>query len=111
MLKFLIDNLDERVLLISLRDEEESAKQTLAEILKNQLSDKGSKWNDVAGVVERDTGYYYELQGVVEDAVECGVQAACGIMQPLDGEPEKTKNHEDGDFSYFCDNPYCRCRQ
>lgn len=43
-------------------------------------------WNDVAGVTERGTGYYYELQGIVEDAVECGAQAALGVREPLESE-------------------------
>jgi hypothetical protein len=44
------------------------------------------KWNDVAGVVEKSSGYYYELQSVVEDSVEIGAQAACGTHEQLDGE-------------------------
>jgi len=44
------------------------------------------KWNDVAGVVEKDTSYYYELQAVIEDAVECGAQAASGTEELLESE-------------------------
>jgi len=40
-------------------------------------------WNNVTGLVVEHTGYYYELQGLIEDAVECGVQAALGIYGPL----------------------------
>ena len=43
-------------------------------------------WNDVSGAVVKATGTYYELQSVIEDAVECGAQAACGVNYPLDGE-------------------------
>lgn len=41
------------------------------------------KWNDVTGVFNRDTSWYYEIQGVIEDAVECGAQAATGIHELL----------------------------
>lgn len=34
------------------------------------------RWNDVSGVFQRHTGYYYEIQGVVEDAVHIGIQMA-----------------------------------
>jgi len=34
------------------------------------------KWNDVTGFVQKHTGYYYEIQGVVEDAVHIGIQMA-----------------------------------
>ena len=43
-------------------------------------------WNDVTGVFKRGTGYYYEIQGVIEDAVKCGAQAACGVMEKLPSE-------------------------
>lgn len=45
-------------------------------------------WNDVSGLVAKHTGYYYELQAVIEDAVHCGVQAACGDFKKLDSEQE-----------------------
>ena len=31
------------------------------------------KWNDVTGFVEPNTGYYYELQSVIKDAVHIGI--------------------------------------
>lgn len=34
------------------------------------------KWNDVTGFVTKHTGYYYELQGLMEDAVHIGIQMA-----------------------------------
>lgn len=43
-------------------------------------------WNDVAGVVEKETGYYYELQAVIEDAVHCGAQAATKDFKKLKSE-------------------------
>ena len=44
------------------------------------------KWNDTTGAVAKFSSWYYELQGVVEDAVHCGVQQALGVHKPLDGE-------------------------
>jgi hypothetical protein len=44
------------------------------------------KWNDITGFVQKGTGYYYELQACIEDAVECGVQAALGVDEPLESE-------------------------
>lgn len=44
------------------------------------------KWNEVTGFVEKGTGYYYELQSVIEDAVHCGVQAKTGDYKKLDSE-------------------------
>lgn len=34
------------------------------------------KWNDVTGFVPDDTGYYYELQSIIKDAVHIGIQMA-----------------------------------
>jgi hypothetical protein len=42
------------------------------------------KWNDVSGFVEKGCGYYYELMGLIEDAVHCGAQAACGDFRTLE---------------------------
>ncbi len=43
-------------------------------------------WNDVTGVLPKHSSYYYEVQGLMEDAVECGAQAATGDHRKLDGE-------------------------
>jgi KaiC/GvpD/RAD55 family RecA-like ATPase len=64
MLRFLEENPDERALLISLRDEEDSAKQTLAEILTNQLSDDGRSWENVGGDLKKARQY---LEGYLDD--------------------------------------------
>lgn len=32
------------------------------------------KWNDVTGFVEEHTGYYYELQALIKEAVHIGIQ-------------------------------------
>jgi len=39
---------------------------------------KLDEWNDVTGFVKKHTGYYYELQGVIEDAVKIGIKSALG---------------------------------
>jgi hypothetical protein len=46
------------------------------------------KWNDVTGCADPGTSRYYELQGCIEDAVECGAQAASGVHELLDSEKE-----------------------
>ena len=38
----------------------------------NQLD----KWNEVACIVEQHTGYYYELQQLIKEAVHIGIQMA-----------------------------------
>lgn len=47
---------------------------------------KLDEWNDVAGVFAKHTGYYYEIQGVIEDAVHCGFQRALDQEGPLPSE-------------------------
>jgi hypothetical protein len=49
------------------------------------------KWNDVTGLVQEHTGYYYELQAVIEDAVHIGIQMA------LNG---KVEYDEDGNIKH-----------
>lgn len=46
------------------------------------------RWLDVTGVIEINTGYYYEMQSIVDDAVHCGAQAATGDYRRIDGEPD-----------------------
>lgn len=36
-------------------------------------------WNDVTGVFPKFTGYYYEILGVIEDAVRVGSMVALGV--------------------------------
>lgn len=43
-------------------------------------------WLETTGVVEQHSGYHSELEGIVEDAVEIGAQAAFGIKEKLDSE-------------------------
>ena len=49
------------------------------------------KWNDVTWFVDEDTGYYYELQGLIQDAVHIGIQMA------ING---KVEYNEDGTIKY-----------
>ena len=44
------------------------------------------KWNDVTGVVDKGSSYYWEIQSVIEDAVHCGAQGATGDFKTLDSE-------------------------
>lgn len=41
------------------------------------------EWNDVTGYFNKGTSYYYEIQGVAEDAVRIGSIIAC---QGLNGD-------------------------
>lgn len=56
--------------------------ETAERIALNQLD----RWNDVAGVVEQHTGYYYELQAVIKDAVHIGIQMAINSKVDFDNE-------------------------
>jgi len=58
------------------------------EFAKRRALNLFDKWNDCTGLVPKFTGYYYELQSVIEDAVECGVQQAAGIHKPLETEKD-----------------------
>lgn len=46
------------------------------------------KWNDVTGVPAKFSSWYYEIQGVIEDAVHCGAQQALGDIKQLESEKE-----------------------
>lgn len=43
-------------------------------------------WNQVTGFVPPGTSCYAEIQSIIEDAVECGAQAATGDFRRLDAE-------------------------
>lgn len=34
------------------------------------------KWNEVTGFVQEHTGYYYEIQALIKEAVHIGIQMA-----------------------------------
>ena len=44
------------------------------------------KWVGITGFVVKHTCYYYELQGLIKDAVHCGIQQALNDFRALDGE-------------------------
>lgn len=44
------------------------------------------EWVDVTGAVVKHTSLYYELQGIIEDSVHCGAQAALGVHEALESE-------------------------
>ncbi len=47
-------------------------------------------WNDVTGCFEKFSGYYYEICGVIEDAVEIGSMVALNVDFTIkDGKPEE----------------------
>jgi hypothetical protein len=48
------------------------------------------KWNDVTGCFPKGTSYYYEIQGIVQDAVKIGSKMASeGINTDLSDILEK----------------------
>jgi hypothetical protein len=49
-------------------------------------------WNDVSGVFSEGTGYWAEIQGVIEDAVHCGIQAALEEHRILESEAIHAQN-------------------
>lgn len=51
------------------------------------------KWNDITGFVQKHTGYYYELQGIIEDAVHIGIQMALAgkVDRKKDGTIKRAK--------------------
>lgn len=44
------------------------------------------KWNEVTGFVEEHTGYYYELQALLREAVHIGIQMATSRKINFDSE-------------------------
>lgn len=48
-------------------------------------------WVAVTGFVRSGTCYYYELQGIVEDAVHCGAQAVTGDFKRLESEVDTNR--------------------
>lgn len=49
---------------------------------------KFDEWNDCTGVIPKFSGYYYEMQAVIEDAVHCGFQQALDQNEKLPSEIE-----------------------
>lgn len=44
------------------------------------------KWNEVTGFVQEHTGYYYELQALIKEAVHIGIQMATENKVTFDDE-------------------------
>lgn len=44
------------------------------------------QWNDVTGLFKNGTGYMAEVLGVIDEAVQCGWQAARNEHAELEGE-------------------------
>ena len=44
------------------------------------------KWREVTGVFDDGSSYRWEVEGIIEDAVEIGVQCALGIKRKLSSE-------------------------
>jgi KaiC/GvpD/RAD55 family RecA-like ATPase len=61
LLKFLMDHRDQRALLISLRDEEDAAQRTLAEILCRQRTDEGEPFAPSFGDMQKSSKLINEL--------------------------------------------------
>lgn len=55
------------------------------------------QWNDVTGFVPKFTTYYYEMQGVIEDAVHCGAQGASGDYKKLECEMDDERATPEGE--------------
>jgi len=46
------------------------------------------EWIKVTGVIGEHSSYHSELEGIIEDAVECGAQGALRINEPLESEKD-----------------------
>lgn len=60
--------------------EEEKQRYAMEKAMENF-----DKWNDVAGVFEKDTGSYWEIESIIEDSIRIGMKIAeNGIGASLD---------------------------
>ena len=37
------------------------------------------EWLDVTGIIDKDTGYYYELEDLIKESVHIGIQKSLGL--------------------------------
>ena len=65
--------------------------KTIEEKAKEIAMNNFNKWNDVANVVERDTGYYYELESIIEDTVQIAISEAMRWRDPKEELPDVGK--------------------
>ena len=63
-----------------------SGKKVEIEYAIRRALNKFDEWNDVTGVFDKFSGYYSEIQSVIEDAVHCGFQQALDDEKPLPSE-------------------------
>lgn len=61
----------------------------VANAIRNGLN-RFDEWNDVTGVIEKNTGYYWEMQGVIEQVVRETIQLTLG----LNPDPTSTKGED-----------------
>ena len=76
-----------------------------AKRLALQLYDE---WNDVTGFPAKFTSYYYEIQSLIENAVDIGAKVARGIKVDLNGYWEDEKENplsrvQTADITKLCD--------
>jgi hypothetical protein len=78
-------DLGKKVMQAGLKDEPMRDIETLDDFIKIVCDDLKSA--DIAEIkLTEFSGYYYEIQAVIEDAVHCGAQAAIGIEEKLPSE-------------------------
>lgn len=53
------------------------------------------KWNEITGFVHENTGYYYELQSVIKDAVHIGIHMALFDKIAKDADGNIVRNYND----------------
>jgi hypothetical protein len=59
---------------------------------KRKALDVFDEWNDVTGVVEKFSSYYYEMCAVIDDAVSIGSMVALKVpFEIVDGKPQEIK--------------------
>lgn len=57
-----------------------------------QVLNNFDKWNDCTGKFDKGTGYYYEMQSIIEESVKIGAKIACeGINADIS---DITKEHD-----------------
>lgn len=50
------------------------------------------QWNDVTGVIDKFSSYYYEICAVISDAVEIGSMVALEVpFEIVEGKPKEIK--------------------
>ena len=63
------------------------------EYAERQAYNEFDRWNDVVGIITKNSGYYAEIQAVVQDAVHIGIQMA--INGEVNRDTEDNIRHSD----------------